>query len=405
MNPPPDAHHPILIVDDDPILRSLARAALENDGFKVEEAGDGEEACRVAEACSPQLLLIDVVMPGMNGFDLCRALRSRPATSHVPILMATGLDDIDSITQAYDAGATDFITKPLNWTILCHRVRYLLRASRAFVEVQRARLALEESAAAVRAANEQLEHRVVERTQELRTAQDELLKQERFSTIGRMTETVAHELRNPLGAISNSLYVMRQAAAGDGGLGRAVERAERSIVRCNKIINNLLDYTVSRTHRPRRVTLDPWLDSVLAEQPVPDGVEIERSFDADGGVIHADTERLNRAIGNLIENAVQAIEGLDQGQPRRIVVATAPGNADDIVIVVKDTGPGISPDVLPQIFEPLFSTRSFGAGLGLAIVKQIVAQHDGAVEIESTAGDGTTVRMRLPRAATKTIAA
>jgi signal transduction histidine kinase len=403
MNPLPDTSSPILIVDDDPVLRSLARAALENDGFKVEEAGDGEEACRVFDACTPQLLVVDVVMPVMNGYDLCRALRSRPAGIHVPILMATGLDDVESITRAYDAGATDFITKPLNWTILCHRVRYLLRASRALDEVHQARLALVKSEGVIRAANEQLEQRVEARTQELRTAQDELLKQERFSTIGHMTSTVAHELRNPLGAISNSLYVLRQATAEDGSLGRAVERAERSILRCNKIINNLLDYTVSRTHRPYRVSVDQWLESVLAEQSIPDWVEVERHFDAAGGTISADSERLARAVGNLIENAVQAIDGTSEGEPRRIIIATRLG--EHVEIAVTDTGPGIPADVLPQIFEPLFSTRSFGAGLGLAIVSQIVAQHGGTVAAESAPGKGTTVRLRLPRATTRTIAA
>jgi signal transduction histidine kinase len=405
MNPLPDATSPILLVDDDAILRSLARAALENDGFAVEEAADGEEACRVFDACTPQLLVVDVVMPGMNGYDLCRAIRSRPNGGHVPILMATGLDDIESITQAYDAGATDFISKPLNWLILCHRVRYLLRASRALDEVQRARLALVRSEADVRVANEQLEQRVEARTQELRNAQDELLKQERFSTIGHMTATVAHELRNPLGAISNSLYVMRQATVENGGLGlgRAVERAERSIVRCNKIINNLLDFTVSRTFRPHRIVVDQWLDAVLTEQAMPEWVEIARRFDAPGGAISADRERLGRAVANLIENAVQAVETAEEGKPRRITIATTLG--DEVEIAITDTGPGIAPDVLPQIFEPLFSTRSFGAGLGLAIVSQIIAQHGGTVGAESVLGEGTTVRLRFPRATAKTIAA
>jgi signal transduction histidine kinase len=403
MNPLPDGNSPILIVDDDTILRSLARAALENDGFKVEEAADGEEACRLFDTCSPQLLVVDVVMPGMNGYELCRVLRSRPAGIHVPILMATGLDDVDSITQAYEAGATDFITKPLNWVILRHRVRYLLRAARAFDEVHRAQRALLKSEAAVRVANEQLEHRVEERTQELRTAQDELLKQERFSTIGHMTATVAHELRNPLGAISNSLYVMRQAAIEHRTLGRAVERAERSIVRCNKIINNLLDFTVLRTFRPHRIAVDEWLDTVLAQQAIPDWVVVERRFGAPGSMISGDGDRLGRAVANLIENAVQAVETLEDGRPRRIIITTT--LAEDIEIAITDTGPGIPPDVLPQIFEPLFSTRSFGAGLGLAIVSQIVTQHGGKVAAESVLGQGTTIRFRFPHATAKTIAA
>jgi signal transduction histidine kinase len=248
-----------------------------------------------------------------------------------------------------------------------------------------------------------LEQRVEERTQELRTAQDELLKQERFSTIGHMTATVAHELRNPLGAIGNSLYVIRQAVAENGNLGRAVERAERSIVRCNKIINNLLDYTVSRPYRLYRINVDQWLDAVLAEQSIPEWVEVERRFGAPGGAISADGDRLGRAITNLIENAVQAVEWVAEGASRRITIATTLG--DDVEIAITDTGPGIPPDVLPQIFEPLFSTRSFGAGLGLAIVSQIIAQHGGKVGAESILGEGTTVRLRFPLATTKTIAA
>ena len=196
-----------------------------------------------------------------------------------------------------------------------------------------------------------------------------------------MTATVAHELRNPLGAIGNSLYVIRQAVAENGNLGRAVERAERSIVRCNKIINNLLDYTVSRPYRLYRINVDQWLEAVLAEQSIPEWVEVERRFGAPGGAISADGDRLGRAITNLIENAVQAVEGVAEGASRRITIATTLG--DDVEIAITDTGPGIPPDVLPQIFEPLFSTRSFGAGLGLAIVSQIIAQHGGKVGAES----------------------
>ena len=141
-------------------------------------------------------------------------------------------------------GATDFITKPLNWLILCHRVRYpaacvprfrrCSSGAAGFGDVGNRRSRRERATRATRRGTY---------ARAAGTAQDELLKQERFSTIGHMTATVAHELRNPLGAIGNSLYVIRQAVAENGNLGRAVERAERSIVRCNKIINNLLDYT------------------------------------------------------------------------------------------------------------------------------------------------------------------
>ena len=130
---------------------------------------------------------------------------------------------------------------------------------------------------------------------------------------------------------------------------------------------------------------------------------MERRFDASGAMISADSDRLGRAVANLIENAVQAVEGVAHGEPRRIVIATRLG--EDVEIAVTDTGLGIPPDVLPQIFEPLFSTRSFGAGLGLAIVSQIVIQHGGTGAADSKPGEGTTVRLRLPRTTAKTIAA
>ena len=110
------------------MFRSLLRDSLEDDGFIVTEAEDGVQACRCCENEVPSLLIVDAVMPNMDGFELCGVLRERLATRHIPILMATGLDDHGSIARAYDAGATDFIVKPLNWLILHHRIRYILRA-------------------------------------------------------------------------------------------------------------------------------------------------------------------------------------------------------------------------------------------------------------------------------------
>jgi diguanylate cyclase (GGDEF)-like protein len=137
----------ILIVEDDPVVRSLMLDSLEDEGFRVIEAEDGVEACRRCDESVTSLLIVDAVMPNMDGFQLCRELRQRASTRHVPILMATGLDDHGSITKAYESGATDFIAKPLNWLILNHRIRYMLRGAQALEDLrqnqQRLRIAQE----------------------------------------------------------------------------------------------------------------------------------------------------------------------------------------------------------------------------------------------------------------------
>jgi diguanylate cyclase (GGDEF)-like protein/PAS domain S-box-containing protein len=129
--------HPlVLIVDDDPALRLTVRASLGQAGFAVEEAEDGVDAIPAFMQMRPDIVLLDVMMPKMDGFQVCEALRGMSAGMHTPILMMTGLDDVESINRAYGAGATDFIAKPFNWVILGHRVRYIWRASTAFNDLR-----------------------------------------------------------------------------------------------------------------------------------------------------------------------------------------------------------------------------------------------------------------------------
>ena len=127
----------VLVVDDDPVMRMLAGQSLELAGFHVEEAEDGTAALALLRRLRPDLVLLDVEMPGMDGFSVCARLRELPETGGTPILMMTGLDDLESINRAYEVGATDFVTKPPNWVILGHRARYMIRASRSAEALRR----------------------------------------------------------------------------------------------------------------------------------------------------------------------------------------------------------------------------------------------------------------------------
>ncbi len=160
----------VLIVDDDITMRLLMREVLEQAGFTVEEAEDGAAAVAIFPQLQPDLVLLDVMMPDLDGFEGCTLIRQLPEGQRIPILLVTGLEDLESIQHAYDAGATDFITKPIVWPMLTRRLRYLLRASRAIDEVH---LSKEE----LRAAHSQLEKRVAERTAELQFS-TEMLKRE-----------------------------------------------------------------------------------------------------------------------------------------------------------------------------------------------------------------------------------
>jgi len=231
----------------------------------------------------------------------------------------------------------------------------------------------------------------------------ELLTKERLSVLGQMTATVAHELRNPLGSIKNTTAALRKATLAKSiDLERPISRIERSIGRCDQLVSDLLDYTRRRDVVLKPANLDQWLSEVLDEHQVPAGVVLDRHFSAKGTIVSLDDDRFRRVVINLVDNAAEAMQEPGNSE-RKISVHTQTANCAEIV--VRDTGPGISPDVLPKIFEPLFSTKRFGTGLGLPTVKQIVEQHGGTIEVTSEIGQGTTARIKLPLIAAERIAA
>ena len=240
---------------------------------------------------------------------------------------------------------------------------------------------------------EHLEHLVETRTAELETAQEELLRSERLAVLGQLTATVSHELRNPLGTIRSSFFAIEEQVRGKGlGVERALERVERNIRRCDGIIAELLDYARVTPLRRQATNLDHWVERLLAEQALPAGVELVLRLNG-GAEVAIDRERMQRCVTNVVTNAVQAMQ--EGGPEGRLTVETA-RQSGRLEVQFRDTGPGIPPDHLDRLFEPLYSTKSFGVGLGLPIVRQIMEQHNGGVEIQSEPGQGTVVTLWLP---------
>ena len=266
------------------------------------------------------------------------------------------------------------------------------RLSHREAELSQAQIDLEEI-------NASLEERVRIRTDELLAAQGELMKKERMAAIGQLTATVAHELRNPMSAIRNTVYTMKeQHSRGQAvDLGRPLERIGRSVERCDKIIQELLDFSRSRALQTEAVVFDAWLRNIMAEFTTPAGIAITIEAEAGATKVALDSDRLQRVVINLVENAAQALADHFTAHEPRIVLRTR-ALSDGLELQIEDNGPGIAPEILAQVFEPLFTTKRQGTGLGLPTVRQIVEQHGGTIAMESTLGAFTRAVVRLPLA-------
>lgn len=227
----------------------------------------------------------------------------------------------------------------------------------------------------------------------------DLLRNERLATMGQLTGTVAHELRNPLGAVATSISAIRYKSNAAGlDMERSLARAERGIARCDRIITELLDFARAKGLQREPTRIGEWIATIIAEHDIPDGISLSMDLKIGDAEVPVDREDFRRALINVIDNACQAIENGPGGRDSvggRISIACAISDGR-LVCEIRDTGPGIPADSLHQVMEPLFSTKSFGTGLGLPTVNRIMEEHGGGIDIESEPGQGALVRLWLP---------
>ncbi|HWN71911.1 MAG TPA: HAMP domain-containing sensor histidine kinase [Haliangium sp.] len=218
-----------------------------------------------------------------------------------------------------------------------------------------------------------------------------LRRHERLATIGQIAASIGHDLRNPLGVMQSSLYILRKRAGEDGRALRHIEKIDSQIRICDDIIRNLLE--LARNTPPRREPIDfgKLFDDAIEAAAMPAHVSVQTEI-APGVECRADPVLLRQAMVNLLTNAAQA-HAERPGHVHLSASATATGT----VIAVADDGPGFDPDTLLRVFEPLVTTRSSGIGLGLALVKGVTERHGGTVEASNRPEGGALVRLHLPR--------
>lgn len=225
---------------------------------------------------------------------------------------------------------------------------------------------------------------------------------ERLSALGKIAGTISHELRNPLGTIRTTVFNIKDRMENEGiNWGdHMLQRVERNLERCNNIISSLLDFVRQRPLDLKPTEIDLWLPELLEETGLPAGITLKYDLSC-GTQVSIDQELLRRAVLNIYQNACQAMIEIKPGheqdsKSKNLLTCSTSLNRDKLNLVFEDSGPGISPEIIGDIFEPLFSTKTFGVGLGMSVVKQIMEQHDGGVEIDSKIGRGTRVTLWLP---------
>ena len=251
----------------------------------------------------------------------------------------------------------------------------------------------------------ELNRNLAEKIRLLKDAQDEIVKKGRMEQMGQLTATIAHELRNPLGAVRTSAFLVEKKIKGlNLGVEAQMQRINNGVQRCDNIITQLLDYSRNKPLQCNPGNLDEWLSRVVSEEAakLPQSVNIELVLGLDERQVPFDEARLQRAIINLMSNAVEAMttgskrDVADAPAEHKLLISTCLDSTDTVVIQVKDNGPGITAENLAKVREPLFTTKSFGTGLGIPAIEQIAHQHGGRLEIRSRPGEGATFEIYLP---------
>ena len=351
------------------------------------------------DASSFDLVVTDYKLPGMTGLELCQALLEREVP--LPLVLLTGAGTEHLAVEALKAGVDDYLIKDPDQGYLELLPLVLPEVVRKYGD----RLARQRAEEALREYSERLEEMVEQRTQELREAQGQLIRREKLAVLGQLAGGVGHELRNPLGAIKNAVYLLNMILEEpEPEVREALEIVEQEVGTCDSIIRSLLDFARTKAPVRREVGVNDILRAALVRITIPEDIEMMTQLDETVPIILADPDQLVQAFGNIILNGIQAM--LEGGRllvktarlssPKTSEVSEKPPRSGWVAVSFADTGVGIPEENLEKLFEPLFTTKAKGVGLGLALVKTLVEVNGGSVEVESEVGKGSTFTVRLP---------
>jgi PAS domain S-box-containing protein len=371
----------VVVADDNDDMRAFMQEVL-SAGYEVEAVASGLELLAAVRLRPPEVIVCDVMMPEMDGFEVVRRLKGDPALRAIPVILVTAKAGPEEVVAGLEVGADDYIRKPFDPMELRARVRAAERLHRAYLELARQQRDLTQA------------------HEDLKGAQEQLIQSGKLAAVGTLAAGIAHELNNPMTTILlNTQLLLHEAQEGSRARGRLAV-VERQTLRCRDIVRTLLDYTRRRPQRTERVPAARLVENVGAlvrAQARSRDVAIQCPEPAgDLPEVEVCVQEIETALLNLLSNALDATPA--GGTVSLRARACALGGRRGVEIAVSDSGSGIPPDVLPRIFEPFFTTKPVGrgTGLGLALAQRMVSNADGQIEVETEQGRGTTMRMWLP---------
>jgi signal transduction histidine kinase len=423
----------VLIVDDNPANLSVLSDTLDQAGLEVWVAKSGKVALERVKYALPNLILLDVMMPEIDGFETCRLLKADPKTQDIPVIFMTALSDTSNKIEGFQVGAVDYITKPFQQEEVLSRVKLHLKLYNLATKLEHKNVLLEQKNTEISQAYEYL-----------KKIQIQLIQSEKLSSLGQMVAGIAHEVNNPVNFIYGNLVHANEYTQEVLHLLHLYQeeypnptpriQAELEVTNLEFLESDLLKLLNSMNFGARRIReivksmrvfsrtddasrtetdIHECLDGTLTIlnyrlKPKPEHPEIE--IVKNYGLlppVECYTGQINQVFMNILSNAIDALDDYNQQrsfeeikqQPSRIEIRTSMIGDDWVAIHIADNGPGICQEVQAKLFEPFFTTKPAGkgTGLGLSISHQIVVEkHGGNINCQSTPGNGTAFIVKIP---------
>lgn len=368
----------ILVVDDNPTNLQVLLESLKRTGFKILVARTGESAIQQAEYGKPDLILLDVMMPGIDGFETCRRFKTLEAFKDIPIIFMTALTDTTDKLKGFQAGGVDYVTKPLQHEEVLARVVTHLTIRRLQQELRQQHALLQEQHAQLQALN---------------------ASKDKFFSI------ISHDLRSPLSAVLVGLRLLTdtESRLTDNEKNELIRDSHRTVEQLYNLLDNLLVW--SRLQRglmeyaPQPLDLRPLFErnaTLFAANAEQKQIAIRQTV-AEPVIAFADSHMIDAIIRNLISNALKFTEA------RGAITLSARQNDQRVEMAVADTGIGMDAETVAKLFRldvrynQLGTAGEKGTGLGLNVCKEFAEKNGGSIAVESVVGAGTTFRVTLPK--------